>query len=304
MEKYEKVLVCLDQSPLDVELILTASKICELAPREITFINVIRDFVLPDEVKKEFPNFMENALEERKAQIRDSVKQHFSWPDLDVHIKVVQGDSPAKAILQYANKKHIDLIIAGRKKKGSGVMISRIARRADCSFLMIAEGHKFQLKKILVPIDFSDYSRVALTKAIEFANLVPTKVDIYAQNVYTVPTGYHYTGKTYEEFAQVMKENAMKSYEAFIRTVETGTKEIKPIYSLNDNDDFVSDIKEVAKRIKADLIILGARGQTTASLLFIGSKAERIVMMHTSTSMLLVRQKGDKAGLRELLKDL
>ena len=232
--------------------------------------------------------------------------KHFTWPDLDVRIKVLQGEPPGKAIVTYASKKDIDLIIAGRKKTdtSSGVLMSRLARKADCSFLMIAEGRQFELKKILVPIDFSEHSQLAIQKAVDFSTLVENKVDIYAQNVYTVPSGYHYTGKTLEEFAQIMKENAMKSFESFIRTVDTKGKQIKAVYSLNDNDDFVSDIRDHAKKHKIDLIIIGARGQTVASMLFIGSQAERIVMMKTNASMLVIRRKGDKAGFRELLKEL
>jgi nucleotide-binding universal stress UspA family protein len=306
MEKFNKILVCLDQSSLDEQLIQAAGKICELSPREVTFINVIKEFELPSELLKEFPNFIENALEERKAQIRENVVKNFSWPDLDVKIKILQGEPPAKAILTYASKKEIDLIIAGRKKKNtsSGVLMSRLARRADCSFLMIAEGRSFDLKKILVPIDFSEHSGLAIEKAIDFSSLVENNVDIYAQNVYTVPSGYHYTGKTLDEFAQIMKENAMKSFETFMRTIDTRGQKIKPVYSLNDNDDFVSDIREYTKKHKIDLIIIGARGQTRASMLFIGSQAERIVMMNTSASMLVIRRKGDKAGFRELLQEL
>jgi hypothetical protein len=96
----------------------------------------------------------------------------------------------------------------------------------------------------------------------------------------------------------------MKSYEAFMKNIETGGRKIKPIYSLNDNEDFVSDIKDQAARHKTELIIIGARGQTAASMLFIGSKAERIVMMHTGASMLVVRKKGDKAGIKDLLQEL
>ncbi len=304
MEKYQKILVCLDQSSRDINLIKTASKICELSPREITFINVIRDFDLPGQMKKEFPNFMDKALEDRKAEIRESVKEHFSWPDVDVSIKILQGQ-PAKSILKYSDKKDIDLIISGRKSKDSmGVVRSRLARRANCSFLMVAEGNAFDLERILVPIDFSEYSRIAILKAIDLANLVPNEVEIYAQNVYAVPTGYHYAGKTLEEFAQIMRDNAVKNFESFMRTIDTDGKEIKPIYSHDDNENFVSDVRDEAKNLDASLIIIGAKGQTATSAILIGSKAERLVTMDTKSSMLVFRVKGDKSGFREFIKNL
>ena len=75
MEKYQKIMVCLDQTKRDINLIKAASKICELTPREITFVNVFGDFDLPAEMKKEFPNFMEKALEDRKKDEKAEFKE-------------------------------------------------------------------------------------------------------------------------------------------------------------------------------------------------------------------------------------
>lgn len=304
MERFKKILVCLDQTPIDNDIIQATNKICELAPREVTFINVIPDFNIPEEMKKTFPNLVEKALEERKEKIRNLLNEKFVWPDnADVVIKVVQGQ-PAKAILNHSSKGDYDLIVAGKKRGKSGVLRSRLARRSNCSFLGIAEGHQFELKKILVPVDFSDHSKIALEKAVDFARLVTNEVTIYAQNIYTVPSGYHYAGKTYEEFSEIMRDNSEKDYKSFFRTVDNDGKEIHPIYSHNDNDEFVSDIRDKANELEVDLIIIGAKGQTPTSALFIGSKAERIVQMETDSSMLMVRKKGAKSGFMDFIDEL
>ena len=96
----------------------------------------------------------------------------------------------------------------------------------------------------------------------------------------------------------------MKAFASFMRTVDTGGKEIKPIYSLDDNENFVSDIRDEADKLGASLIIVGAKGQTATSALLLGSKAERLVNMDTSSSMLLVREKGEKAGFKEFIQEL
>ena len=104
----------------------------------------------------------------------------------------------------------IDLVMVGRKKekKGGGIVIHRLARRAGCSLLIVPQGVKESIRTILVPIDFSDYSSSALDEAISVAVNSSSEVKIIAQNVYQVPSGYHYTGKSYEEFALIMKQNA------------------------------------------------------------------------------------------------
>jgi len=304
MESYKKILVCLEYSSLDTELIIAASRLSELQPKEIIFINVIPEFNLPEEVAAQFPNFEENTKKERKAELSEKISKHYpADAKASAKIEILQGQ-PAKAILKYAAKNKIDLIISGRKKNSLGVVKSRLARRADCSFLMIAEGLPFDLKRILVPVDFSEHSKLAVENAIEIAKIMPRKVEIFAQNVYSVPAGYHYTGKSYEEFAEIMRQNAEKDFKSFIRKVNTQGIKIKPIYSLDDNEDFVSDIKDEARKLEAELIIVGAKGQTSASALFIGSRAERIVMMPVHTSMLVVRKPGDKSGFMDFFQEL
>ena len=303
MEQYKKILVCLDQSNLDEDLIEATNAICAMSPREVTFINVIPDFNIPAEMQKTFPNIVEKALDERKSEIREILDEKFTWPDANIVIKLVQG-LPSKTILNYSIKGDYDLIVVGRKTDRSGVLKNRLARRANCSILIIAEGHRFDLRNILIPIDFSDHSKMAIEKAVTFARLVEQDVNIFAQNIFTVPSGYHYTGKSYDEFVKVMEENSKKEYEVFFKKVDNDGKEIQPIYSHNNNDEFVSDIRVQAKKLNADLIIIGAKGQTTTSALFIGSKAERIVQMKTNSSMLMVRKKGAKSGFRDFIDSL
>ena len=54
----------------------------------------------------------------------------------------------------------------------------------------------------------------------------------------------------------------------------------------------------------ASLIIVGAKGQTATSALLLGSKAERLVNMDVNSSVLLVREKGEKAGFKEFILEL
>jgi nucleotide-binding universal stress UspA family protein len=304
MALYRKILVALEYSSIDRELIRASARLQELGTEEIIFVNVIPEFNLPEEISAQFPHFEENTIRERKEQLMEKIRQYFVGSDhVRTCVEILQGQ-PAKNLLKYASRHKVDLIVSGKKKNSLGVVKSRLARRADCSFLMIAEGLPFDLKRILVPIDFSEHSELAIQNAIAFAKIMSRDVEIFAQNVYNVPAGYHYTGKSYEDFAAVMKKNAEKDFQKFLRKVDTQGIEIKPIYSLDDNDDFVSDIQDKAEELEAGLVIVGAKGQTAASALFIGSRAERIVMMPVHTSMLVVRKPGEKSGVLDFIQEL
>ncbi len=69
MYKLDKILIGLDQSDMDIDLVKAAAYICNVShTRKIYFINVIRDFSLPDELLKEFPDLLQKGIEDRKWQ--------------------------------------------------------------------------------------------------------------------------------------------------------------------------------------------------------------------------------------------
>ena len=310
MYKFNKVLVGLDNTPLDKDLIIAASDLCALSgSKEIFFVNIIKDFDLPEHLKKEFPKLIDQALDERKNEIEKIVSEHFVRSESsDVKVKInilVEQGALTKTLLKTAQKERVDVFILGRKThREVGILITRIARRATCSLLIIPKGKKANFKTIFVPTDFSEYSKSAMEKAIILAKRSQGESKIITQNVYQVPTGYHYTGKSVKEFAQIMKENAAKDCANFMSGFKTKGLNIENIYSLDNNDDMTSLIVKEAKRHKADIIVFGAKGRTATAALFIGSKAERLVQKNESIPMLVIRPKGKGAGFLESIQEL
>lgn len=307
MYNFDKILVGLDLSDIDAELIKAASFVSDtFRSKEIFFYNVIRDFHLPEEVVREFPTLMEQLIVDRKQEMKDRVEQYFSFPEgIKVHYMVKQG-LPTKKIMKFAEEKKIDLIMVGRKpkSKSGGVMINRFARRASCSLLIVPKDFKHTMEKLFVPIDFSDYSVNAMEQAVAIAASNSKAVKIIAQNVFSVPQGYHYTGKTYKEFASIMMENARKDYLKFIKQIDTQNIEIESIYTLDRHDDVIKVIFHTAKKYQADMIIIGAKGRNAATALFIGTNAEKLVQIDSEIPLLVVRPKGRTAGFLEYLKEI
>ncbi|MTI29562.1 universal stress protein, partial [Xanthovirga aplysinae] len=201
-----------------------------------------------------------------------------------------------------SHKESVDLIVVGRKSelKGSGVTIHRLARRADCSILFVPENFQPQkLTKILVPSDFSERSKNALARAINIAK--KNDATIICQNVYKVPVGYHYTGKSYEEFALIMENNARREYEKFISSIDSRGVPIQPNFSLDKNDNPSNAIYQMSEDTKAQLIVIGAKGQTATAAIFIGSTAERLVKHNFRQPLLMVRAKGKNVGLMDYI---
>ena len=169
MYKYSKILVGLDNSDMDKSLIKAASEVCKLSgSKSVYFINVLKEMNLPESIKREFPDILDKAIEERQKEIQEKVNKHFQYTEAEVIINVIVDEGQVtKTILKYAGNEKIDLVILGRKndQKGGGIQITRIARRIACSLLIIPKGEELKISKVLVPTDFSDYSKKALEKA-------------------------------------------------------------------------------------------------------------------------------------------
>lgn len=305
MYKFRKILVGLDQSPTDQMLLDAACQICQLSGSEdIYFTNFLKDFNIPEKVLKEFPDLKDKAISERKEQIEAKAKKSFTCGNVEPKI-IVKPGQPTRELMKFIEKEEIDLVILGRKDKSKGgILINRIARRAGSSLLVMPEKTKFDISRILVPIDFSNYSKMALEKAVEIGRTTKSSTKIITQNVYQVPTGYHYTGKSFDEFAGIMMENAFNDFKTFTKDLDSEGVDLDSVYSLDKDEDIIQHIYKTAKNTKANMIIIGAKGRTSATALFIGSKAEKLIQLDTDIPMMVIRPKGSTAGIREYLEEI
>ncbi len=273
--------------------------------QEIHFLNSISEMKIPDEVLKDFPEIKEKSLTDRRSKLETLIKASLS-SDLVEKSKVhVKEGAPSKAILRFVEKNEIDLILMGRHKDfvGGGILSNRLARRADCSLFIIPEGINPNINLIHVPCDFSLHSKIAMEEAVRVSRKYDN-VKIICQNVFTVPGGYHYSGKTYEEFAEVMRANAEKEYHKFMRDIDHEGVNLEVVYSLDTNDNPVTDIIDFANETKPGAIFIGVKGRTATASLFIGSRAEQLIQYNSDIPMMVVRPKGKNAGILDLIREI
>ncbi|UII25615.1 universal stress protein [Fulvivirga maritima] len=306
MEPFKNVLVGLDTSEMDATLVRFASFMADHTSAEkITFVNMVKRLNIPSSVRKEFPDLEENALKDRKEKMKAVVKEHFhAEKKVKIIFQVKKGQAPA--ILEIAHKSQTDLIIVGQKKshETTGVTTLRLARRANCNLLIVPDNAVPNVDKLLVPIDFSNYAKLAVDQTIDFAIRTGVPSEIICQNVYAVPAGYHYTGKTFEEFGEIMKKNAQDNFQKFIKKIDKRGLTVRDEYALDTNDNLASDIYDLADSEKVGFVIIGAKGRTAAAALFLGSLAEQMVNEKMNQPLLVVRYKGKNAGIIESLREI
>ena len=117
--------------------------------------------------------------------------------------------------------------------------------------------------------------------------------------MYEVPHGYSKTGKSFEEFAQIMKENAKEDFKRFIQ--KHNHKELECHFILNDGEGQGKALLEEAERLDVDMILLGSRGKTKSAAILLGSVAEKLVLVNNIFPMLIFKKKGETMGFFEAL---
>lgn len=308
MPKRERILVLMDTTDADKTLLKFLDIIVSSNDtKELHFFNSISEMKIPEEVLKDFPEIKDKATEERRDKIDAVVKSLLPekvYAKSQIHVK--EG-APSKAILKFVEKHQIDLIMMGRHKNfiGGGILSNRLARRADCSLFIIPEDSEPTTELLHVPCDFSAHSKIAMEEAIAIARKYGNnKMKIICQNVFTVPGGYHYSGKTYEEFAEVMRANAERDYRKFMSEIDHEGCNIEVVYSLDTNDNPVTDIIDFAHEHKPSTIIIGVKGRTATTALFIGSRAEQLIQYNNDIPMMVVRPKGRNSGIMDFIREI
>ena len=305
MYPLKRFLVCLDLSPMDKTLLEYVGGLAGHTPdAKIYFIHVSKRFEIPDQLKKSFPGITGPADEIIENNIQNSVNSYFKPLTPVASAIVVKDGNTTEQILKWAKVKEIDVIVMGQKSrlKGSGSNPGKITSVCSSSVLFVPENSQYKLKKILVPTDFSENSAMALEMALGIRK--QNSCEILVQSVYKVPTGYHYTGKEYSEFAVIMRKNAEKDMNAFLKKHNVINEDLEVIFSLDDNDKPADVISDVAQARQADLIILGSRGRTAAAAFLLGSVAVQLLQHNKTIPYLIVKDKKSNMSFIEAFKNL
>jgi len=139
------------------------------------------------------------------------------------------------------------------------------------------EAKKIQFKTILVPTDFSEYSKPSLDYATHLASQNDAK--LYCLHVLSHYPGYGllYDSKDIKNFEEGIKEKANKALAEFVSPEEYGHLTIKALVRTGKPSH---EIVEAAKEIKADLIVISTHGSGFAFLqkAVFGSTAQNLLL--------------------------
>jgi nucleotide-binding universal stress UspA family protein len=302
LSKFQRMMVCLDLTEMDKNLIQYTSMVASVFEiNSVYFYHVTESFELPPEIQEKYPDLIAPLDETLVHEIKDKLEQDFNKPErCDVHVLVSTGNKTDE-VLKMAKIKVVDIMLLGRKKtfSGTGLNSRKIAKSAPSSVIFVPEKPPMELKKIMVAVDFSNHSRMAFE--IGMALQRKTGAILLSNNVYKVPNGYYKSGKTYEEFAEIMLENTRRDCEKFFKKINLEGITYDHTYALDDDPHPADKIYRTGSENGVDIIVLGSKGRTSAAAFLIGSVAEKLVMESGDIPLFLVKEGKENVGLLEAL---
>jgi len=301
MYRYRRLLVGLSLANHDGSSIRYAAMISRPAQSEkITFLHVAGELDIPDELRSEYPELVEAADAGIKQQMEKLVGEFFDGhPETRLEYEVVEG-SPLVELLRRAREDEIDLIVMRKRREPSagGTLFEKLARKSPCSVLFVPEGSKAWYTSIVVPVDFSENSADAMEVAVAFAIASKDIQEITCLHVYSVPIGYYKTGKSYEEFGEIMKGHAENNFQEFIEGIDLKGVSVNPLYRLEKKPS--DGIEQAIKEHERCLLIMGARGRRAAAGILLGSVTEHLIKT-TTVPLLAVKKKGTGMSILDAL---
>jgi universal stress protein A len=163
------------------------------------------------------------------------------------------------------------------------------ARAQSVACAMQSHAFMNSIRKILVPVDFSEPSQAALSYAAEFAKPFGASIDLL--HVWEIPSfmparALAIEGSADLALVDLVKQNAERELDQFVAAARA--RGIAVHEARSEPGSPAHAIVERAREDGYDLIILGTHGRTGLSHVLIGSVAERVVR-HARCPVLSIR---------------
>jgi nucleotide-binding universal stress UspA family protein len=220
---------------------------------------------------------------ERMGSILEASGEHDK--NLDIVIGELRGYSVADLILEYTRSCDIDMIVMGTHGKRGldsiflGSVAQEIVREAPCPVYTIRESRiarpPQKIDRILSPIDFSDYSRLAATVAKESAGLYDAKLQVlHVIEKITYPSFYEHSVEAYRMLEPDLPDRVRKEMRKFFN--EAAGPDCDAEFHVVEGH-VVHEILEFVPRNDVDLIVISTHGLSGLKHLLLGSVAEKVI---------------------------
>lgn len=279
MRKIQKLCVTsnigqIDSSLINYSKMLTFSFANTI--NSIKFLYLQPNYNLPKSILTSFP-----ALSKKTTLMEDSqqlVKDIYGYKAESIKFSYI-NDNGIQSFLEFDNSFFPDLYLIGINHNQQIDLSSLLLTQAiPKNILLVPQGTVSKITNILVPIDFSESSYQALSTAINFAKKYNATIE--ALYSYEIPSSYHLTGKSYTEFADIIKTEIQSKFSKF---EERLGHSISLSIKINNKKNISEKILSYANEHTNDFIIIGYNNE------FLGKITEELLLKNITIPFLIVK---------------
>jgi len=287
MWKPKRIFVPTDFSENANRAVAYAAMLAEHFQSEITLFHVIAMFEYdPNNPAYHFPNADEvyASMEQQAGKnLRDIHRRHSAVVFNNV---MVRGLSPAGEIRAYLEENRFDLVVMGTHGRSGlghfllGSVAEKVTRHSNCPVMTIRhkpgdEEVQPEFRRIVVPIDFSTYSKQAVAQAAQLANVFGASLEFVHVIEEQLHPAYYVTGETsIFDLIPDLRERSMQAMQEFVQS--QNLKGIHHTFHIREGRAH-SEIVHFAEEQHADLIAIATHGLSGLDHLFLGSTTEKVI---------------------------
>lgn len=305
MTAFKNIMICLDLTDIDETLInYTNFLVDTFKPTSVTFIHVMETIEIPDEIADEFPDMDRPLNELVEEEIKEKVEEHFAHPDKVKTDVVLDFGLTTEQVVQQARKRKIDLAVLGKKigYVGDGGVAKRIVGLMPASVLMVSETTPHNINRILVRMDFSKISAIALKTARTIASHTEAKLECH--HVYKLPLGYvpQKSPSEVKKLHRKLSDYVQKEYRAFLKKHKLDDS-VPCSYSMDLQGDESQMLYSHAIKLQADLILAGSKIKSQLANVILDTTSEKLADASQSVPVMIIKDQKESIGFLKALFD-
>jgi nucleotide-binding universal stress UspA family protein len=167
--------------------------------------------------------------------------------------------------------------------------------------LLVSETTPPRIEHVLVRMDFSKMSALALKMALRLQEL--TGADVSCHHAYKLPLKY-FPVSSPENDKKLMahiEKHSRKEYRKFMQKLEPDPEKIQCTNSLDPENDEAHILYKQALTIGADMIIIGSKIKSELADIIIDSTSEKLASAEKNIPVLIIKDRKQTIGFLKAL---
>jgi nucleotide-binding universal stress UspA family protein len=169
---------------------------------------------------------------------------------------------------------------------GAGTLATKCLRKVPAKVMLVHERQTGPFRRIVAGVDFSDQSREAVTQALRVAD--QDHAEVHFLHVFTGSWGRYALVPDAWEVDETKAAQYRHALELRLREFVGDTGKRPVHFAVTEAANHGHGIAEYARRVHADLLVLGTKGRSNLGYVLLGSTVERL-LREIPCSALVVR---------------